>query len=169
MEVVKNDSPYHDSLGYYFFYLTIFPHFTPNLSGYLMLQSKGLDIISNRDIRISISNLYENYNYLRPFEEERFDYNTTILAPAMANYRGIRSLNNDLIPENLKFNHRVASVGFFRNMILFEEFKEDHRMHGMIKDVEDFAVYLYNLHESVMNHVVELSTLLEEELKQRNS
>jgi len=89
LEVINSDGPYHDSLGYYYFYLRLFPHFTPNLSGYLMLQSRGLDIISNDSIRMAISYLYETrYNYLMAFERNRYEYMATSLQPAMAPYKG---------------------------------------------------------------------------------
>ena len=34
LETVENNSLYHDSLGFYYFYLIGYPHFTTNVSGY---------------------------------------------------------------------------------------------------------------------------------------
>lgn len=170
LDVIQNDGINHDSLGYFFFYLNVFPHFTPNQGGYQMLQSKGLDIVSNHDLRIAISNLYGNfYNYIRPFEKERYDYIHAILEPAMSSYKGIRSLEENDIPESLRDNYRIPVMKRFRNIVNFEQFKVDQKMHGLLKDIEDMSGYLYSMHESVRQEVLELNSLLEEELLSRKS
>ncbi len=167
LDVINSDGAYHDSLGYFYFYLRLFPHFTPNLSGYLMLQSRGLDIISNDSIRKAISSLYEtNYNHIRAFERDRYEYTSTILEPAMASYKGTRSLSKDLVPESLLFNTRIPYIAFFRNMEHFDKFKMDTELHGIMKDVEDMSAYLIRLHSAVKTRVLELSSMLGEELKE---
>ncbi|WP_250433958.1 DUF6090 family protein [Hanstruepera flava] len=62
-----------------FYYLTtalrVRPHFDPNKSGYGLLQSKGMEVISNDSLRNDISLLYERaYTYYRRYEDERLDF-----------------------------------------------------------------------------------------------
>jgi len=53
--------------------LRAMPHYNPNKSGYGLLVSKGLEIISNNSLRNAISTHYEGlYNYYRRYEDERF-------------------------------------------------------------------------------------------------
>ena len=84
----------------------------------------------------------------------------------MAPYKGTRSLSEDLVPQSLLFNTRIPYIAFFRNMVQFDQFKEDTELHGIMKDVEDMSSYLIRLHTSVKIMVLELSSMLEEELNE---
>jgi len=55
-------------------------------------------------------------------------------------------------------------IDVFRNMVHFEQFKKDTELHGIIKDIEDMSDYLINVHTNVKTKVLELSSMLEEEL-----
>ncbi|MFZ1704784.1 MAG: hypothetical protein WAT79_10595 [Saprospiraceae bacterium] len=55
--------------------LRVTPHFDPNNSGYKLLQSKGVEVISNDSLRNEISLLYERtYPYYKRYEEERLRF-----------------------------------------------------------------------------------------------
>ncbi|PQJ77305.1 DUF6090 family protein [Polaribacter glomeratus] len=57
--------------------LRITPHFDPNKSGYDLLVSKGIEIISNDSLRNAISTNYERlYPYYRRYEDERLLFHT---------------------------------------------------------------------------------------------
>lgn len=69
----------HQSPDSSFYYLVttlrVRPHFDPNKSGYGLLQSKGVEVISNDNLRNNISLLYERaYPYYRRYEDERLDF-----------------------------------------------------------------------------------------------
>lgn len=74
-EYLKNYDKAPDTLYKIAAILRITPHFDPNTSGYGLLQSKGVEIISNDSLRNSISLLYERaYPYYKRYEEERLRF-----------------------------------------------------------------------------------------------
>ena len=76
-----------DSLFYYSILLRVTPHFDPNKSGYGLLVSKGIGIISNDSLRNDISVLYERlYSYYRRYEEERSRFHITHSEPQLLKY-----------------------------------------------------------------------------------
>ena len=67
--------------------LRVTPHFDPNTSGYGLLQSKGVEIISNDSLRNSISLLYErSYPYYKRYEEERLRFHALHSEPKLLEY-----------------------------------------------------------------------------------
>ncbi|WP_283637018.1 DUF6090 family protein [Aquaticitalea lipolytica] len=73
-----------DSLYYYAALLRVTPHFDPNKSGYGLLVSKGIGIITNDSLRNDISVHYERlYNYYKRYEEERLRFHATHSEPIL--------------------------------------------------------------------------------------
>lgn len=67
--------------------LRVMPHYQPNKSGYDLLVSKGISIISNDSLRNSISTHYENLlTYYYRYEEERFVFHINISEPKLVEY-----------------------------------------------------------------------------------
>lgn len=67
--------------------LRITPHFDPVKSGYGLLQSKGVEVISNDSLRNKISVLYEQaYPYYRRYEEERLAFHAQHSEPILLKY-----------------------------------------------------------------------------------
>jgi hypothetical protein len=67
--------------------LRVTPHFDPNKSGYGLLQSKGLEVISNDSLRNAISLLYErSYPYYKRYEEERLRFHALHSEPILLKY-----------------------------------------------------------------------------------
>ncbi|MEB2774180.1 hypothetical protein SYJ56_02620 [Algoriphagus sp. D3-2-R+10] len=60
LEVLENDGPYHDSLSSHFNYTLLPMHFVHSTSSFETLKSKGLDLISNADLRTKIISLYDS-------------------------------------------------------------------------------------------------------------
>ncbi len=81
----------HETPSSKFNYLTtllrVIPHFDPNKSGYGLLQSKGVEVISNDSLRNNISLLYERaYPYYRRYEDERLDFFNLNTQPKLLEY-----------------------------------------------------------------------------------
>ena len=77
----------NDSMFKVFSILRVTPHFDPNKSGYQLLQSKGVEIISNDSLRNSISLLYErSYPYYKRYEEERLRFHAMHSEPKLLEY-----------------------------------------------------------------------------------
>jgi hypothetical protein len=64
--------------------LRVTPHFDPNTSGYGLLVSKGIGIISNDSLRNDISLHYERlYSYYKRYEEERLRFHALHSEPKL--------------------------------------------------------------------------------------
>jgi hypothetical protein len=84
---LKNNNQPSDSLYYYASLLRVTPHFDPNKSGYGLLVSKGIGIISNDSLRNDISIHYERlYSYYKRYEEERLRFHALHSEPVLLNY-----------------------------------------------------------------------------------
>ena len=85
-----------DSFKYDVHVSRINPHFDPNQGGYSLLNSKGIDIISNDSLRGSISKLYEsNYPYYAKYENERIFKLNNIILPKFADYFSFHTTENN--------------------------------------------------------------------------
>ena len=168
LKIIDNNSPYNDSIGYFFYYLKTYPHFSNKSNGYNLLKSKGVDIIQNDSIRKHITDLYEDrYQYLKTYEKERIDYNNT-LENKVSPYYGTRTLSKDNIPKSLIIKGSVKSLvelEFFRNIRNYDLLKKDLELHGIIKDIETWATILSEFHNKIRNDVIELISQIEKELK----
>ena len=86
-EFIKEFQIANDSIFKVFSVLRVTPHFDPNKSGYQLLQSKGVEIISNDSLRNSISLLYErSYPYYKRYEEERLRFHAMHSEPKLLEY-----------------------------------------------------------------------------------
>lgn len=67
--------------------LRVMPHYQPNRSGYDLLVSKGISMVSNDNLRNSISTHYENLlTYYKRYEDERFMFHINISEPRLLEY-----------------------------------------------------------------------------------
>lgn len=71
LEVLGNDGPYHDSLAFHFNYTILPMHFVHSTSSFETAKSKGLDIISNADLRTKLISQYDSqYDFFLQGEAE---------------------------------------------------------------------------------------------------
>jgi len=169
LQALEKDIAYHDSLGYYFSYLNAYPHFSCKRNGYKLLQSKGLEIITNDELRNKINDLYEDrYQYLLTIEKERIDYNKVLLETAMTPYMGNKKLPLDIMPVSLSnkgSNQTLINIGYFRNIRNYERLKEDLEFQSMVKNVEIWSTALGGIHYSVNENALELIKQIDQELQ----
>ena len=126
------------------------PHFDAVRGGYSLLQSKGLDIISNDSLRGAISKLYElNYPYYAKYENERITKVNSIIIPKYKDYFSFFWIHDDSFfnssseisdkdYERLKNDSEFINVV---NLAIFEnEMVKDraHRTRGVVQDLIDF-------------------------------
>lgn len=80
----QQNLPFNDPLGGYAYSLEISGHMNPTLSGYEMLKSKGIDLITDDSLRITLTDLYERwYTYYMKYENERIAIVQTLIKPYM--------------------------------------------------------------------------------------
>jgi len=169
LKALEKNIPYHDSLGYFFSYLNAYPHFSSKTNGYKLLQSKGLEIIINTNLRNKITDLYEDrYQYLLTFEKERINYNKVLLETAMIPFMGNEKLPLDIMPKSLinkGSNQTLISIGYFRNIRNYDRLIEDLDFQSMIKNVEIWSTALGSIHNSAKEDAIELIGLIDQELQ----
>lgn len=169
LQALEKNIPFHDSLGYFFSYLSAYPHFSSKTNGYKLLQSKGLEIITNDDLRNKITDLYEDrYQYLLTFEKERINYNKDLLETAMKPYMGNKKLPLDIMPASLSnkgSNQTLINIGYFRNIRNYDRLKTDLDLQSMIKNVEIWSTALGSVHNTEKENAIELIKLIEQELQ----
>lgn len=74
LEVLENNVSYHDSLASHFIYTLIPIHFVHSTSSFETAKSRGLDIISNTDIRNKLIAAYDSqYDFFLKAEEEELE------------------------------------------------------------------------------------------------
>ena len=170
LRVINDDTPYNVSFGYFFSYLSGFPHFSCKTNGYSLLQSKGLEIILNDTLRKYITDLYEDYyQYILTLEKERINYNITLLEDAMKPYMGINSMPIDDLPKSIIIKGGVKPLvdfGVFRNIRNYDHLKKDEDIQSMIKNVEIWTSAILVLHSYVENEIKDLILLIEQELEE---
>lgn len=81
---MQNWLPFTDSLAAYAYTIEDNAHFNPTISGYNMLVSKGIDLITDDSLRIQLTDLYERwYLYYQKYEQERIFMVQTVFKPYM--------------------------------------------------------------------------------------
>ena len=79
--------PFNDSIGAYLHIFQMSPHLSPARSGYKLLESKGIDLISSDSLRMQITALYEiSYPYYFTYADERFQMVETLIQPYLTKY-----------------------------------------------------------------------------------
>jgi len=141
--------------GYHLNHLRITPHFDPNTSGYELLSSKGIELISNDSLRRQISELYETqYPYYRRYESERIAYVNLHIEPYLI--------------ENITFLKHNES--YLRSTALVDQTTYDHmrndasfmrRISGI--DVENY--YVHKRAKSTLSMVEALHKMIIDELE----
>ncbi|MFY0625904.1 MAG: hypothetical protein JXR07_06405 [Reichenbachiella sp.] len=82
----RNRLPFVDSIGSKLYVLQLSPHFNPTTSGYNLLESKGIDLITNDSLRIQITDFYERaIPYYQKYEAERIQYIQSFVQPYFLN------------------------------------------------------------------------------------
>ena len=84
---VQSKYPYNDSIGAFIHIAQLSPHSVPLRSGYKLLESKGIEVISNDSVRMAITHLYEwDIPYYGVYAGERFKIMESIVQPYLARH-----------------------------------------------------------------------------------
>ncbi|MBC2839868.1 DUF6090 family protein [Robiginitalea sp. SC105] len=169
LECAANDIVYQDSLAFFLHYTKVYPHFNPNISGYEMIKSEGIESITNDSLKLAITNLYEyGYKYLFTWENEGIDFNQNILTPLTRKYLGYTAVEHQDIPTSLD-NSRdhlslFANSGLVLNIKDFEGLKQDTELLTLWAGLKGHSDLLREIHQETENSVVDLVRRLENEL-----
>ena len=150
LEYLKSDADKPSkSFKYYMNISRMNPHFDAIRGGYSLLQSKGLDIISNDSLRGAITKLYEfSYPYYAKYENERFQKLNTIILPKYTDYLSVYWLHDK---STFKGSSQISDQDYIRmkndskfvnvlNLCISENEmvkNRAHRTRGLVKDLID--------------------------------
>ncbi|MFC3879775.1 hypothetical protein ACFOSV_06290 [Algoriphagus namhaensis] len=156
IDVLENDGPYHDSLAFHFNYTFLPIHFVHSTSSFETAKSRGLDIISNSEIRSKLIAVYDSqYKFFLKGEEEELaevqHYLRNILPGRFAsgwNYGAKDTFEGEMVPLD------------------FESLKTDQEFLYFIKTQENrtksFTGYFYG---NLKNSVESMIGVLDQEIK----
>lgn len=83
----RSGLPFHDSIGALIHVAQMSPHVMALRSGYTLLESKGIGIVSDDSLRVLITDLYEwSYPYYDTYAGERFHAIEFIIQPYWAKH-----------------------------------------------------------------------------------
>ncbi|SFZ93948.1 hypothetical protein SAMN05428642_103448 [Flaviramulus basaltis] len=144
-----------DSLNEKSILLRVTPHFDPNKSGYGLLVSKGIGIISNDSLRNDISLLYERlYSYYKRYEEERLRFHAMHSEPKLLEYFV------------MKFNSNVTK--YYGNFEISKEdynkLKKDENFFKLMSAITYENSGVLNRAQRVESKIISLISALDEEL-----
>ena len=84
---ISSRASFNDSIAGYLRVSEMFPHLDSKESGYRLLESKGIDLISDDSLRIRITDFYNrDYPYFRKYEKERVDIVQSIIKPYLTKH-----------------------------------------------------------------------------------
>lgn len=152
LDVLENDGSYHDSLASHFNYTLLPIHFVHSTSSFETAKSRGLDIISNNDIRNRLIAVYDSqYDFFLKAEQEELaevEHNMRYILPSRFesgwNFSGKSTFEGQMVPldfESLKTdkeylyfiktqrNRTRSYIGFF-----YENLRKS--VEAMIRDLE---------------------------------
>ena len=111
IDYLENHNEPSDAFNYAVEITRINPHFDPNQGGYSLLNSKGIDIISNDSLRGSISKLYEsNYPYYAKYENERILKVNNIILPKFTQYFSFISTKDNFFEATSQIDQKDFSA-----------------------------------------------------------
>ncbi|WP_179345515.1 DUF6090 family protein [Winogradskyella ursingii] len=143
-EFIENNEFPNDSIFKVISILRVTPHFDPNKSGYQLLQSKGVEVISNDSLRNDISLLYErSYPYYKRYEEERLRFHALHSEPLLLKYFTMqfnlsRKYYGDFKISQEEYSKLRTDDAFLKllSAIAFENAAVQNRGEGVIKSIK---------------------------------
>ncbi len=148
--VLENDGAYHDSLSSHFNYTLLPMHFVHSTSSFETAKARGLDIISNADLRTKLISLYDSqYDFFLQGEAEEL---------AEVQY-GMRHILPGRFEE--AYNYPNSDNTFTGSMIPldFESLKTDHSFLFFLKTqrnrTRSYIDFFYNNLENSVSSMIQ--------------
>ncbi len=127
------------------------PHFDAVQGGYSLLESKGLDIISNDSLRGAISKLYElSYPYYAKYENERIFKVNNIILPKFTDYFSVIWLDDDSFfngtseisdEDYITMKNDIEFINIL-NLAMTENEMVKNRAHRIVGNVQDLINFI---------------------------
>jgi hypothetical protein len=149
----SSSTDFNDLLGSYAYALSLSPHFNPSNGGYKLMESKGIDIISNDSLRIHLSDFYErSIPYYWKYERER-----------------VNAVENIFIPFTMKHFTMGDFTGFPHRKLIpnnYEVLRKNNEWLSLIQTSSDFARIMLGKSKGLESDIIELNQHIKGELDQ---
>jgi hypothetical protein len=146
LDQIKNNTPYHDSLGYRYASIAWSEEFNYANSAFETLKTTGLDLISSDALRESIINLF-NVRYLR--------YYDVINKVSSAEYATVSAL----YLRHIEFDKQGKAM-----IDDFERLRKDKEFTNMLSGRRVWKSDLMNIYKGLIKDSRQLSAMIGEEL-----
>lgn len=145
---------FNDLLGSYAYVaLSMSPHFNASNSGYKLLESKGIDIISNDSLRAHLSDFYErSIPYYLKYERERLNAMENIFIPFTMKHFSIGDFDGFPHKKLIPFN--------------YEELRKNKEWLSHLQTSSDFARIMLIKCKRLEHEMIELNQHINGELDQ---
>ena len=174
---INRNLSYVDSMTFDFYWIKEDEYIFPNRTGYEKLESYGINLISDKNIRTYISyvynhdfpritkgdNLYPDINeFLAPYYQKNFKPNNN---PSL---EYTLTLENNYI---IKYPRKtdvggvtdIQFIGFIP--IDFDKTINDNEFKYLLSEAKNFRIYKYKIYKDTIDHVQELIAMIEEHNK----
>ncbi len=134
------------------------PHFNPNISGYKLLVSKGIEIIQNDALRKMISYHFEStYSYYKAYEQERIEFRIHMINPVFMNYfTHVLNEKSSYLGE-----YRITNDDFIKLKLPSSNFNK------VLAAIERENILVQSRAHMLQKSILDLSEDLDEELNKR--
>ena len=136
--------------------IKVAPHFDPNKSGYELLVSKGVEIVSNDSLRGAISVLYESaYSYYNKYEEERIKFKAEQIHPVLLKY----------FTAHVRPEFFLWKSSFYIAPEYYVQMKKEGEFLRLVNGVNFENYMVHNRAERTKKHIQDLTKFIEDELR----
>lgn len=133
LEIARDDLAYDESYGAYIFFSALYPRFTPKTAGYELLQTKGLDLVSDDELRRAITDLYQfGYPYIQAKETDLEHFHNFEVGPVRRKYQSSQPFPREHMPDDI-VNGESISILRLSKMRNFDAFKRDEDFLSIVK------------------------------------
>jgi uncharacterized protein DUF6090 len=162
LDLLEKNQPYNDSLAKHFSNVMEPSRFVNSTSAFETLKSKGIDLITNEDLRNQLINVYDAQYTFFQYGEDSF-----------LEAQKIGSLNIFSSRFEESFNYDLADFNDFHGEIVplnFENLKTDQEFLYYFKSLKNRINVFVNFHyKKLRAHVVELLNAIDSEIEKIES
>ncbi|NOY47711.1 MAG: hypothetical protein GXO84_05865 [Chlorobi bacterium] len=159
LNLLESNQTYNDTLAKHFSYVMQPSRFVNSTSAFETLKSKGIDLITNEDLRNQLINVYDAQYTFFQYGEDSFMEEQNI---------GSRNIFPSRFEES--FNYDLDSNDFYGEIVplSFESLKTDQEFLYYFKTIKNRTNVFVNFHyKNLRTHVVDLINEIEKEIEKK--
>jgi len=157
LSLLENDQPYHDSLATYFSHVMTPTIFVNSTSAFETLKSKGIDLISNKELKNNLINVYDaQYTFFQKAEDLFFEEQNI----------GLRTIFSSRFEESYKYDTESTEIVGEIVPLNFESLKTDQEFLYFLKTIKNRTNVIVNFnYKKLKAQVVGLINAIKNEIE----